>query len=289
MNHTGVRTTIPYPLIRDEGNVDITVAEKIFKLDFKRVYREGSNNIEVRHDRLGTVAYTVVQILFPALVEDQDDLVDQTHRVLNRLLDVYRVTTDEFFIDTLPKSELLTLEVHTVTDQGAISPVAAHVERFGTALTIARSTPIPAEAKTFFANGLEMPMHRVLFLNARREQILENYRLSVVEAETAFEVLVDEVVSQFYKNQRQTNTEVSNKLKAGLENLLKDHIPQCCGQPFIDSDVHGAWNSDLYNLRNRVVHDGASVTGDQATKALDAGARALEWLTSNGINSGTMP
>ena len=64
------------------------------------MYREGSNNVEVRHDRLGTVAYTVVQILFPALVEDQDDLVDQTHRVLNRLLDVYRVTTDEFFIDT---------------------------------------------------------------------------------------------------------------------------------------------------------------------------------------------
>ena len=287
MNHTGVRTTIPYALIWDEGTIDISVAQKLYTVDFKRLYREGSNNVEVRYDRLGTVSHTAVQILFPTLVENEDDLVNQAHRVLNRLLDVYRVTTGEFYVDTLPKAELRTLEVHTVTDQGAMSPVATHIERFGHALSIARSAPIPPEALAFFADGAELPMHRVLFLNARREQILENYRLSVVEAETAFEVMVDEVVSRYYRTRGHTNVEITNQLKAGLQNLLKGHIPRCCGQPFVDTEVHNAWNTDLYMLRNSVVHDGASVKAEQAAKALDAGNKALEWLSANGSNSTT--
>ncbi len=143
---------------------------------------------------------------------------------------------------------------------------------------LARTAPIPTEARRVLHDGAELPVSRTLYLNARREELLENYRLAVVEAETAFETLVDQTVAGYYKEQGLSDAEVEKKLRTAFMNLIRDHIPRCCGEPFEGTREHAAWHSDLYELRNSVVHDGASVDAGQAGSALDAAEKAIGWI-----------
>jgi len=90
--------------------------------------------------------------------------------------------------------------------------------------------------------------------------------------------LVDEIVSVYCASQGKFQDEIENILDAGLGNLLKDRIPRCCGKSFVDTSTYTEWNDRLYVRRNHIVHEGASVNGDEADEALAAGQQAMEWL-----------
>ena len=86
---TLVHITIPYPLIWDEGQLNIRIKENLFDIRFKRRYLEGSKNVEIRYDRLERVANTDVEILFPTVVQGRNELSTWVHSVINRLIEVY--------------------------------------------------------------------------------------------------------------------------------------------------------------------------------------------------------
>jgi hypothetical protein len=226
-----------------------------------------------------------VEIYFPMYVEndltDREELWNWVHTIINRLLSVYRYSMEEFYIDTVPKNELNIQAITTIDEHGKLSDRATMIgfQSVGNRwLKAARTQPIPDEAQRILRDGTELPISRVLFLNARREHLLENYRIAVVEAEIAFEALIDQVIAQYYRGQGLSSAEIENKLRAGLTNLIAHHIPRCCGAAFESTSEHTAWQTDLYELRNSVVHDGASVSAEQASQALDAAERAMGWI-----------
>lgn len=299
-----VITAFPYPLIWDEGTLYIRLDEEVFEVYFKRQYRrEGdkipspgwspgiteTSNVEIPHDRTARVAYTVADIRFPMRVSAEDDEQEQEeirrwiHAVMNRLLEVYRFTTGEFHVDTIPVNELWEYEVQTWldSDKGSPAPDTVEGKRFYPPLggtQLARISPIPDTARRLLADGEQLPVSQVLLLNARREILLENYRLAVVEAETAFEALVDQAVSQYYRSKGAHSEEIRRKLEAGLKNLIRDHLPKVCGGKFEGTETHAAWQRELYDLRNEVVHNGASANREQAERAIEAADRALRWV-----------
>lgn len=298
MQQTVVRTTFPYPLIWDRGELEISVEDKPFQVIFERRYHEAPDkrpptgsilsapDHELPYDRLGRVAYTHVEIYFPMYVEndltDREELWNWVHAIINRLLSVYRYSMEEFYIDTVPRNELNIRAITTINEHGKLSDretligfQAASSSRW---LKSARTRPIPDEARRILRDGTELPISKMLFLNAKREHLLENYRIAVVEAETAFEALIDQVIAQYYRGQGLSTAEIENKLRARLTNLIAHHIPRCCGAAFESTSEHTAWQTDLYELRNSVVHDGASVSAEQASQALDAAERAMGWI-----------
>ena len=296
MERTAVRVAFPYPLIWDRGELEISVEDKPFQVIFERRYHEAPDkrpptgsimsapHQELPYDRLGRIAYTHVEIYFPMYVEndltDREALWNWVHTIINRLLSVYRYSMEEFYIDTLPKNELNIQAITTIDEHGRMSETligfqAASSSRW---LKSARTRPIPDEARRILRDGTELPISKMLFLNAKREHLLENYRIAVVEAETAFEALIDQVIAQYYRGQGLSTAEIENKLRAGLTNLIAHHIPRCCGAAFESTSEHTAWQTDLYELRNSVVHDGASVSAEQASQALDAAERAMAWI-----------
>lgn len=303
---TVVVTAFPHPLVWDEGRVDVRVQNKTFSVYFKRHYRtEGDEvpippqgwspgiqetaNIEIPHDRWARVAYTVVWITFPMDVDRDnfEEIAKWAHDVNNRLLEVYRFTMDEFHIDTIPVNETWELEVQTVEhfDDRAVVPRVLEGKRYSPpvgGVQLARLARIPSEAKAFLRDGNPLSVSKTLSLNARREELLENYRLAVVEAETAFETLVDQTITEYYRAQGDSEVEIDNKRQAGLKNLIKDHLPRCCGgQPFVGTAEHSAWKNDLYTLRNDVVHNGASTNADEVRNALEAAEKALQWIETH--------
>lgn len=235
------------------------------------------------YDRLGRVAYTRVDIWFPMHVErdGSKEIQKWLHTEINRLLDVYRYTTGEFHVDTVPANELWEYEVMDTKEDGETFPNPIECRRvlpLGYGVRLARTAPISAEAKQVLRDGSELPIPQALYLSAKRAQLLENYRSAVVETETAFEALVDQTVSEHYRNQGISNKEVASKLETSLTNLIRDHIPKCCGQKFEGTAEHKLWKDALYELRNDVVHDGASVTAEQAEKALESAEEVLRWI-----------
>ena len=126
-------------------------------------------------------------------------------------------------------------------------------------------------------------------LNARRSLLFEDYRIAVIEAQTAFEVGVDRILTRYYLSQTAKSTEgyvvpahssedVDKLLDAGLTNLLTSHLPKAIGKGFIDTDEHIRWKHDLYLLRNAVIHEGKEVQAEQADRALAAAEDALVWM-----------
>jgi hypothetical protein len=298
MRRTVVRATFPYPLIWDSGELEICAKDKPFDVIFERRYREATDErqsgsrilsapgSELPYDRLGRVAHTHVEIRFPMYVEhditNREELWNWVHAVINRLLSVYRYTMEEFYIDTVPKDEMDIQAISTIDEHGTlvggetlIGFQAVSNDRW---LTPARTEPIPEEARQILRSGAELPISKVLFLNASREYLLEDYRIAVVEAETAFEALIDQVVAHYYRQQGVSNTEIQNKLQAPLANLIEHHIRRCCGEAFLDTPEHEAWRNELYELRHRVVHDGASITAQQAQRALNVAEAAMAWI-----------
>jgi hypothetical protein len=296
MERTVVRVTFPYPLIWDRGELEIRVEDKSFQVVFERRYHEAPDkrppagsiisapHHELPYDRLGRIAYTHVEIYFPMYIEndltDSEELWNWVHTIINRLLSVYRYSMEEFYIDTVPKDELNIGTITTINEHGRLSETrigfqAASSSRW---LTRARTRPIPDEARRILRDGTELPISKVLFLDAKREHLFENHRIAVVEAETAFETLIDQVIAQYYRGQGLSTAEIENKLRAGLTNLIAHHIPRCCGAAFESTSEHAAWQTDLYELRNSVVHDGASVSAEQTSQALDAAERAMRWI-----------
>jgi hypothetical protein len=137
---------------------------------------------------------------------------------------------------------------------------------------------MPDSAKGYLSEERELPLTQALYLNAKREMLLENYRIAVLEGETAFEVLVTQSIARYYRNMGFPDAEVEKKLRPGLRNLIRDHLPKCCGGAFEGTWQHAAWESDLYGLRNAVVHRGAAVDATEAQKALDAAESAMRWI-----------
>jgi len=105
--------------------------------------------------------------------------------------------------------------------------------------------------------------------------------LEIRVEDKVFEALVDEVVARYYRSRGLSKVQIDNKLKAGLQGLIKNHLPRCCRYSFVGAPEHATWNSDLYQLRNHVVHDGALVDASQARRALDAAEQALLWMRTH--------
>jgi len=214
-----------------------------------------------------------------------EELENWVRLVINRLLEVYRYVTEDFHVNIIPKQELPRYKVGTIREDGTIEHSESNILNFGGPgawLRSPQTVAISDKAEQLLREGTELStLPEVLYVNAKREEFFENYRIAVVETETAFEALVDKVVARHYRRQGLSKAQVDNKLKAGLQGLINDHLPRCCRAPFANTSEHTTWDSNLYQLRNDVVHNGAPVNANQARKALDAAEQAIQWIKTN--------
>ena len=105
---TVVSTEIPYTLMWEKkGWLPLRLEGKDYEIAFERTWRSGSSNVEMKYDRLGRVSYTKIAVRFPYATTSGhvEELRRVSHKAINRLLDVYRVTTKEFH----PKQSIKTV------------------------------------------------------------------------------------------------------------------------------------------------------------------------------------
>jgi hypothetical protein len=247
MKRTIVSTTIPYSLLWNNEDLEILVNDRVFEVHFQRKDRQrgdeeatGSGIVEASgltlpQDRLGRVSYTAVEIRFPMYVQNDignsENLENWFRAVINRLLEVYRYVTEDFHVDRIPKRELHRYTVQTIREDGTVESAHSVVNPGGDDVWLSAAPPpvsVSDKAQQMLQEGTPISsIPQVLYLNAKREESFENYRMAVVEAETAFEALVDQVVGECcVRSGRLSSNEVDSWLDStGVVNLIKHHIP----------------------------------------------------------------
>jgi hypothetical protein len=273
---TTVQTSIPYALIW-QGKISLTDTEGQLTINLAKVFTGENKNVEMWHDRLGRVAYSTISIEFPKEL-DEKNIPDTTLRIINRLIDVYRYTTGEYYLERIPQNELRRIDVITRLNNGQVPLVS--MSNFGEGLIIACYSDIPQEAIDILQSGEEPPIYSMLLLNAKRELLFENYRLAIVEAETAFEVYVDTIITEYYRKKGLSETAIKSKLGGGFKNLLTNHINKICLEEFVGCKEHSNWESKAYLKRNAIVHDGASANKQDTDEAIECVETAILWIQS---------
>jgi len=143
-------------------------------------------------------------------------------------------------------------------------------------------------------DAYDLPLHYDLLLWAQVQLKRRNYHVAVLEAETAFEVYVADLLVRLKETLGEARTQIladmDNPRRLGLLAQRLGAIDAAAASyvngkglaawaPFVNSAVHVEWKDALYDLRNRVVHGGyRQVTFNEAKRGVVAGKAAIKHL-----------
>jgi|GEM_PF-6234201 len=140
----------------------------------------------------------------------------------------------------------------------------------------------------------ELPLHYDLILTAQVQLKRRQYRIAVLEAETAFEVYIADLLMRLKVSRGEERTQIlvdmedprrlgllAQRLRAvdaaATLHVAAKGLPAWV--PFVSSPVHREWREALYDLRNHVVHGGhRQVTFDDAKRGVVAGKSAIKYF-----------
>lgn len=140
----------------------------------------------------------------------------------------------------------------------------------------------------------ELPLHYDLILQAQTQLKRRNYHVSILEAETSFEVYIADVLLRLKLAMGEQREDIMDELEdtQRLGPLMKRlrAVDQTAAlvatarglsafRAFVGTHQHAEWKRDLYDLRNRVVHGGyRQITFDQAKRGIVVAKAAIAFL-----------
>jgi hypothetical protein len=117
----------------------------------------------------------------------------------------------------------------------------------------------------------KIPIWRKLLSSSKEHQLRKDFRTEVVDLESAFEVFTKEYLGKHLKNKLKDET-VNWILKRSVEEVLKIGFIELTGAPLskLEPEAYRRWQTSVKELRDSVVHRGASVVDEQAREAREA-------------------
>ena len=125
--------------------------------------------------------------------------------------------------------------------------------------------------------GVETPLWRQLLSNAKGYEIESNYRMEIVELETAFEVFLaeylkprlekictDQIVEMIFEHFRRMEDVTTLVFKVATGKKLKEMLEDV-GR----AELHGNWKKYVKDQRDRILHRGQEISKIQAKKAFE--------------------
>ncbi|MCC6606295.1 MAG: hypothetical protein IT327_24015 [Anaerolineae bacterium] len=246
-------------------------------------FAEENSLIERKHDRQATYRYTKVWVLTPIFSEDPskpkdlNSIWEQVTRTrdwyrnlsiksVNRFLEIYRYHSKEFHIKPLAGQELwfdfyfaflfnhntpqasnsnFTTKIMPISYWGDIYPQLNNVPNI-----------VISNIQTQLKSPQEVPLAESLLLNAYDYFDQGEYRLAVIEAETAFEAAIHQHLRIYFYDNLDSFSEAETNAK-NFTNLIKSKFcrPAFGGKIFHDETAEfKTWRSKVMDLRNNLVH-----------------------------------
>lgn len=264
-------------------------------------------NCEIKGDRFGRVAYSIVVVSIPSgdlELTDTDSLIGRAVKCVNRLIDVYKTVTEEFWIPTISSADLIGVQYRHCDENGQEKPglvyggpmqvpglnVGGPLQIISSGLTsIKRPPEIHIRIRDMLTKGSTIPTYTSLMLDSQNSIRFGRFPLAVVEAQTAFESFFYAFVGhELLKKGLMTSTlqaeldRPSTLKQKGLKNSasgkkldkleLFSSLVTTPPRSFAKGVTeHDNWFNQTYELRNKVIHRGKNdVTQKEAADAFRA-------------------
>ncbi|MEE8469951.1 MAG: hypothetical protein V3S51_01330, partial [Dehalococcoidia bacterium] len=161
-------------------------------------------NCEMTGDRFGRVAFSqvIVSIPSPESINEAYPIIEKAVNCINRLVQVYRVTTGEFWVQPISTADVVSTQFRHCDKDGnempgisGAGPQQAPGFSIGSPLqivssgadSIKRSPETHARVLEMLEHDTKIPLYTTLMLDAQSSIRFGRFPLAVVEAQIAFE------------------------------------------------------------------------------------------------------
>ncbi len=316
----GVQFIAPFRIYLPEDFFEVKLEEGIFLVKptaLPPIQTAGTQvqgkNIEISHDIFGYAGRTQFSVVIDEeihadsdnwkndFVENESKFIDLALMSANRMLEVYRdrdrnnLDEKSFHIIQLVKTDIYDLRLSALDEklneiEGlVIRKPSFHQVGFGAA--VERKPEIVAEIRGLLKDGSLLPIYRELMNSALNYIWRGQYHLVPVEANTAFESFIPEIVhlldasvnreelKDLYAKLIKLEDLLSIALVRSSNNSISWFTKPSGGWKTLAQSELQKWHDDCYLLRNRVIHEGYNkVTRQEAIRAYESSVSAINYV-----------
>ena len=202
---------------------------------------------------------------------------------LNRLIRVYRFVTADYYIPALSLEDVGDYFGIGLADTASRRPKIEWrpMGRMEPDVNLLPDKP-PSQLckiRDMLRSEAPIPDEEELLMSARALLDSGSPRLAVLDAQTAFEVVVDRLVATHYRGLRYTNEKIQAILDCGFKNLVKHHLSPHIRRFEQGMPVHDDYWAKSYKPRCKLAHgERTEITDDEAEQAIRCVEEALEYL-----------
>jgi hypothetical protein len=317
----GIEFTAPFRIYLPEDFFEVALGEKVSLVKPSAVppvqtnggIRVHGKDIEISHDIFGYAGRTKFAIILDEKIDtsserwkkhfaDSESLfIDIALMSANRLLEVYRdqdsnnLDEKSFHIMPLVKSDLCDFRIVAVDERlneiegFVIRKPAFHRVGFGAA--VQRKPAIISAIRKLLKDGTPLPVYRELLNSAMNYIWRGQYRLVPVEANTALESFIPDIIhlldpsvdrselTNLYKKLLKLEDILSAAINRSNENAISWFTKPPDGWKTLVQCELKEWYDDCYCLRNKVIHEGFNnVSRQDAIKAYEASLSVINYV-----------
>jgi hypothetical protein len=272
-------------------------------------------NIEISHDIFGYAGRTRFTVILDYAIDinsenwkhdfaDKESVfINLAVMSINRMLEVYRdrdrnnLNEKSFHVVPLVQTDLSDFRLFAVdkcfneVEGFVIRKPSFHRVGFGSA--VERKQEIIDEIQILLQDGTPIPIYRELFSSALNYIWRGMYRLVPVEANTAFEGFVPEIIHlldptanrsqlpSIYEKLLKLEDVLSLALVQVREGIITWFTKPRNGWKTLYQQELKTWYNDCYCLRNRVIHEGYNkVSREEAIRSYEGAVAVVNYIQS---------
>lgn len=316
----GVEFIAPFRIYLPEDFYEVTLDGMVFlvkPIALPPIHVDGTQvhgkSIEISHDIFGYAGRTQFSVVIDeeinidsdnwkkTFIENETKFIDLALFSVNRILEVYRdidrnnLDEKSFHVMQLVKTDIYSLKLCALDEnlneiEGfVISRPSFHRVGFGSA--IERKPEIVAGIRKFLKDGFPLPIYRELMSSALNYIWRGQYRLVPVEANTAFESFIPEIIhlldpninrgelKDIYKKLLKLEDVLSTSLNNSNKNGILWFTKPADGWKTLAQSEFQKWHDECYCMRNKVIHEGYNkVTRQEAIRAYETSLSAINYV-----------
>lgn len=309
--HTIFSFTLPYAIPIPDGIYAVKVGRYVAEISVKRVQKSqiaefsvtsgGRGFMQMKSDKYGRSSVSFVEMKIPRVIDLQEigrtplllgdipprqKAKEMVLRFLNRFIEVVRYVTEEYWVEPTRYPDILSFKVF-YWDGKKRHPAGIHLISTGVG-GVAMGTGHPfqikdekmQELKDILRNESKLDAGKIFLLNSKDACLQEDFRLAILEAVTALEMVLYRFISKRGEQLGISRDDLENHiinvgltgnisvvlrmLAEGLEQPATETLRMCKG---------------TIKIRNKILHEGLrDVSSTNTEKRIIAVEKMIEYL-----------
>lgn len=310
IKYVRIVTSIPFSYPISQSIMNIKEKNYLVKITFNTIKRIDKINElfgpfeikgvdRVQNDRFGQLRYMDTIFLIDIGGKKANEIIKEETNLIQNLLEVcaasinkistgYRLGLREYFPRNFTKNDILGFEISYSPDSNIFYYTSKRAAEGSNSFLTGNINP----HKNFRINQIitdyidNIPLNLELIINAEDFYRENNYRMAVIEIETAVEFVISKLIENNFSDL------VDKKIKDLFVNdLLKKRVED--KKPYLNAvsmKIAGTlewnmWKKDCHEIRNDVIHKNKNPSQEEARKAIDAGKKFIELAKNYFYNS----